>query len=120
MADFLRCTRDLIALRKALPDLRSDEITVYPPDEDNRVLAFLRAGTVVVLSLNESTLHGYQLGMPGPGRWREAFNSDYYDHFPNPWVVGSGSVDASGPARHGFAQSATLTLPANALLVFAH
>jgi 1,4-alpha-glucan branching enzyme len=121
MADFLRCTRDLIALRKALPGLRSDEIRVYPPDEDNRVLAFLRADAVVVLSLNESTLHGYQLGMPGPGRWREAFNSDYYDHFPNPWVAGNGgSVDASGPARHGFAQSATLTIPANALLVFAH
>jgi len=29
-----------------------------------------------------------------------------------------GGVDATGPARHGFEQSATLTVPANALLVF--
>ena len=112
MADFLRCTRDLIALRRAVPALRSDDIGVYPPDEESRVLAYRRGDSaVVVLSFNETTLHGYELGFPRPGRWREAFNSDYYDHFPNPWVAGNGGVvDASGPAR--------LTIPANAMLVF--
>ncbi|MGX6603735.1 alpha amylase C-terminal domain-containing protein [Micromonosporaceae bacterium Da 78-11] len=96
MADFLRYTRDLIALRKELPALRAEPITVYPADEDNRVLAFQRwvpwAGqdVVVVLSLNESTLDDYELGLPRRGRWREALNSDYYDTFPNPSVTGNG------------------------------
>ena len=121
MADFLRCNTDLIALRRSLPALRSDSITVYPPDEHHRVLAFLRGDVLVVLSLNETTLHGYELGMPQPGRWREVFNSDWYDHWPNPWVAGNaGAIEAAGPGRHGFAWSATLTIPANSLLVFAY
>jgi 1,4-alpha-glucan branching enzyme len=126
MVDFLRFTHDLIALRRSLPALRAEPIAVFPPDEDNRVLAFQRwvpwAGqdVVVVLSLNESTLRGYRLGFPQPGAWREVFNSDYYDNFPNPWVAGNaGAVEADGPGLHGFAQSATLTIPANGLLVFA-
>ena len=126
MVDFLRFTHDLIALRRSLPALRADPVVAYPPDEDNRVLAYQRwvpwAGqdVVVVLSLNESTLRGYRLGFPQPGRWREVFNSDYYDNFPNPWVAGNaGAVEADGPALHGFDHSATLTIPANGLLVFA-
>jgi 1,4-alpha-glucan branching enzyme len=126
MADFRRCTRDLIALRRAQPALRADPITVFRSDDANRVLAFQRwvpgvgADVVVVASFNESTMTGYELGFPCPGRWCEVFNSDAYDFFPNPWVSGNGGgVDADGPPRHGFGQSARLTLPANSLLVFA-
>jgi 1,4-alpha-glucan branching enzyme len=119
MTDFLRFTSDLTALRRRLPDLRGDDVAVYSVDERNRVLAFRRTGVVVVVSLSESTLHGYELGFPGPGPWREVFNSDFYDHFPNPWVAGNfGFVRAPGPPMHGCEQSATLTIPANALLVF--
>jgi len=125
MADFRRCTRDLIHLRRELPALRADPIASYSADQANRVLAVQRwmpgAGrdVVVVASLNESTLDAYELGLPWPGRWREAFNSDAYDMFPNPWVAGNGGgVVADGPPRHGFAQSARLTVPANAILVF--
>jgi 1,4-alpha-glucan branching enzyme len=119
MMDFLRFTGDLIALRRRWGGLRGDDVTVYSVDERNRVVAFQRTDVVVVMSLSESTLHGYELGFPGPGPYREAFNSDYYDHFPNPWVSGNlGFVRASGPPMHGCGQSATLTIPANGLLVF--
>ena len=125
MADFRRFTRDLIHLRTAEPALRADPIAVHPPDEHNRVLAFRRwvpgAGhdVLVVVSLNESTLYGYELGFPAPGRWCERLNSDVYDHFPNPQVAGNnGAVVADGPPRHGYDQSARLTIPANSVLVF--
>jgi 1,4-alpha-glucan branching enzyme len=119
MTDFLRFTSDLIALRRRLSGLRGDDVTVYSVDERNRVVAFQRTDAVVVMSLSESTLHGYELGFPGPGPYREAFNSDYYDHFPNPWVGGNlGVVRASGRPLHGCGQSAPLTIPANGLLVF--
>ena len=110
---------------RAQPALRADPVAVYHVDEANRVLAFQRwvpgvgADVVVVASLKESTLFSYELGFPRPGRWREVFNSDVYDNFPNPWVSGNGGeVAADGPPRHGFGQSARLTIGANALLVF--
>ncbi len=126
MGDFHRFTRDLVSLRRRHPALRAEPITVYPPDHGNRVLAFHRwvpgigRDVVVVSSLNESTLHDYVLGMPRGGTWREAFNSDYYDHFPNQLAQGNGgSITADGPARHGMPSSASITIPANSVLVFA-
>jgi 1,4-alpha-glucan branching enzyme len=127
MADFHRCVRDLIALRRRYGALRADSLTVYPPDNTNRVAVYQRwmdsvgGDVVVVLSLCESTFydHSYAVGMPQPGHWQEVFNSDFYDHFPNPMVQGNpGGVVADGPPRHGMNQSALITIPANAALVF--
>lgn len=127
MSDFHRFARDLIWLRRRQPALRSDPIMVYPPDHDNRVLAFHRwvpgvdRDVLVVASLSESTFydHSYALGFPLPGYWHEVFNSDVYDHFPNPWAQGNGGgASAEGPPMHGMSQSARITIPANSLLVF--
>lgn len=127
-SDFHRFCRDLIWLRRRHSALRSDTITVYPPDNTNRVLAFHRwlpgvgRDVVVVASLRESTFydHSYRLGFPLPGHWHEVFNSDLYDHFANPWVQGNpGGVSTDGGPMHGMAQSAGITIPANSVLVFA-
>jgi 1,4-alpha-glucan branching enzyme len=54
---------------------------------------------LVVASLNETTLDGYPVDLPWPGRLQEVFNSDVYDHFSNPWAAGNGgSVFADGSA----------------------
>jgi 1,4-alpha-glucan branching enzyme len=128
MSDFHRFTRDLISLRRRHPALRSDPVTVYPPDYDNRVLAFHRwvpavgRDVVVVVSLHESTFHdhGYGLGFPLPGHWHEVFNSDVYDHFANPWAQGNpGGIDADEQPMNGLPHSARITIPANSMLVFA-
>jgi 1,4-alpha-glucan branching enzyme len=131
MRDFLRFTRELIWLRRRHPALRGEGVNPYYAHNDNRVLAFQRwvegAGrdVVVVASLRESTWWRYELGFPQPGHWHEVFNSDAYDSLPptggyNPWAVGNpGGVDANGPPRDGMPCSATLVLPANAVLCFA-
>ena len=68
----------------------------------------------------ETTWHGYELGFPFPGLWRERFNSDVYDHWVNPQVAGNGgSVVAGGRGLHGFAASAPIVIPANGVVVFA-
>jgi len=75
---------------------------------------------VVVASLNEFTFYGYRVGFPGSGRWREVFNSDFYDHLPNPIVAGNGGqIFADGPPAQGLPNSASIVIPANAVLVFA-
>jgi hypothetical protein len=69
MADFHRCTRDLVHLRRALPALRADRLHVFHVNPEARVLAFHRwvpgegRDVVVVLSLREATFydHSYQL-----------------------------------------------------------
>jgi 1,4-alpha-glucan branching enzyme len=61
--------------------------------------------------------YDYTIGLPFAGRWRELFNSDYYVNFPNPAVVGNGAVQAGGGPLDGFAASATLTLPANGVII---
>jgi 1,4-alpha-glucan branching enzyme len=130
MRDFRRFTTALAWLRRKHPALRGEGINPYYIHDDNRVLAFQRwvAGVgrdiVVVVSLAESTWWRYDLGMPVGGHWHEVFNSDAYDSMPehgyNPGAAGNpGGIDAIGPPRDGMPFSATLTIPANGLLVFA-
>lgn len=126
MRDHLAFTRDLVRLRRRHPALRSESVNPYYVHNDNRILAVHRwlegigRDVVVVASLNEATFDRYELGLPQPGKWLEVFNSDYYDHLPNPWVAGNGGViEAWSTPRDGFPASATLRIPANSLLVFA-
>jgi 1,4-alpha-glucan branching enzyme len=127
MVDFHRFTRELIWLRRRYPALRADGLYVYPLAQDGRVIAVQRwipdvgRDVVVIASFAESSFTGdYELGFPRPGQWREVFNSDYFDNFPNPAVQGNaGGVVADGPPRHGLPTSARITVPANGLVVFA-
>jgi 1,4-alpha-glucan branching enzyme len=126
MTDFLRFTQELIGVRRAHPALRGEGCTIIHVHDDNRVLAFQRwvdgvgSDVVVVCSLNERTWYDYDIGFPGTGRWLEVFNSDVYDNWVNPIVTGNGgAVDADGPPMHGLPNSASVTIPANGLLVFA-
>lgn len=126
MQDFLRFTRELIALRKHQPGLRGDGLNVFHVHNVNRVLAFHRwvggvgRDVVVVVSLNEATWWGYDLGFPRRGRWAEVFNSDVYDNWVNPWTAGNpGGVWAGGPPLHGLPASARVVIPANGMVVFA-
>ena len=128
MSDQHRFTRDLLWLRRRHPALRGEGINVFHVDNDNRVIAFHRwiPGTgrdvVVVASLNESTFydHSYRLGFPLGGHWNEVFNSDVYDQWVNPNAQGNfGGVTADGGGWGGLPHSASVTLPANSILVFA-
>lgn len=126
MRDFLRFTRELIALRRQQPALRAEGYARIHVHDENRVLAFQRwvpgAGgdVVVVASLATTTKFGYEIGFPSGGQWWEVFNSDVYERWVNPNAQGNGGgVVADGPGRHGLSHSAALTLPANALLIFA-
>jgi 1,4-alpha-glucan branching enzyme len=127
MRDFLRFTRELIQLRWQLPALRDEGFRVVHVHDANRVLAFHRwvpgegHDVMVVLNLANFNRFGYRIGFPTGGNWREVFNSDVYDNWVNPQVVGNaGAVSADEMPVHGFSYSAALTLPANSLLIFNH
>lgn len=124
--DFLRFTRELIGLRWRLPALRGEGFRVVLSSDRDRVLAFHRwvpgegHDVLIVVSLTDFNRYGYRIGFPAGGEWREMFNSDVYDHWVNPQVTGNGGAIFADPTPlHQFGYSATLTLPANSLLVFA-
>ena len=126
MTDHLRFTRELIHLRRRLVGLRGQGFRAVHVHDQNRVLAFHRwvegAGddVIVVVHLAPFNRFDYRIGFPRGGPWREVFNSDVYESWVNPHVVGNGgSVFAEPQPLHEFGHSAALTLPANSLLVFA-
>jgi 1,4-alpha-glucan branching enzyme len=125
MSDQLRFTQDFIRLRWNQPALRSQNINPFYANNPDRIVAFHRwvdgAGrdVVVVASLNDNPLFGYQLGFPRGGRWAELFNSDVYDNWVNPLAVGNGGgIGASGGPLHNLPCSAAITIPPRAILVF--
>jgi len=91
-------------------------------DSSQSVIAFVRrAGErflVVVLNFTPVVRHGYRIGVPEPGIYREILNSDstYYQGSD----VSNGVHIASEPrAAMGHAQSLALTLPPLGGLVLA-
>jgi 1,4-alpha-glucan branching enzyme len=126
MVDHLRFARELMGVRWNQPALRGQGFRVVHAHNENRVLAFHRwvegegRDVLVVVHLSPNNRFNYRIGFPGPGFWREVFNSDVYENWVNPNVAGNGTgVNADQDGMHGFAQSASLLLPANSILIFA-
>ena len=126
MLDHLRFTRELIDLRWRYPGLRGQGFRVVHVHDENRVLAFQRWGegeghdVLVIAHLATFSRFGYRIGFPGGGEWREVFNSDVYENWVNPDVVGNGGRAVAEPEPlHGLGYSARLVLPANSVLIFA-
>ncbi|WFU44148.1 alpha amylase C-terminal domain-containing protein [Bradyrhizobium sp. CB82] len=125
MKDHLHFMQDAVEKRRRHPALRGFEARPFYVCEKDRVIAVHRwieavgRDVVVVSSLSDSTYYDYEIGFPSAGRWLEAFNSDAYDHWENPWIVGNGGqIFAEGRGLHGFSASASLVVPANSVLLF--
>jgi 1,4-alpha-glucan branching enzyme len=125
MTDMHRCVRDLITLRRNFSALRFGSTRVVHLDVMGRVIALHRwvegrgEDVLIVVCLRDRTHERYRIGLPQPGIWREALNTDVYDNWVNPMIAGNGgSVVSATLPWHGFAQSAEMVLPANAVLIF--
>jgi 1,4-alpha-glucan branching enzyme len=123
--DYLRFTQDLVRLRRNQPALRSDSLRVSRAHSIDRVMAIHRwiegqgADLLIALNLQEFNRFGYRIGFPGGGFWREIFNSDFYEQFPNPGTTGNnGGITAEEVPWDGMPASAEITLPANGFVVF--
>ena len=126
MLDHVRFTGELLTMCRNTPGLRGQGFRTVHAHDQNRVLAFHRwvegAGhdVIVVVYLAPFNWFGYRIGFPGGGEWREVFNSDVYEHWVNPVVIGNGGRVVADPhPLHDLGYSAALVLPANSLLIFA-
>ncbi len=87
-----------------------------PNDAANNVLAFARFAAdservlVCVCNLSPVPREGYRVGMPRPGRWREALNTDAAP-YGGTGVGNADAVEAEGVPWHDQPFSAEVSLP---------
>jgi 1,4-alpha-glucan branching enzyme len=87
-----------------------------PNDVDNNVFAYVRASdggfryVVCVANLSPVPRHGYRLGLPREGRWRELLNTDSASYGGSDLGNPGGVVTEPIP-WHGQQQSAEVSLP---------
>ncbi|MFZ5658160.1 MAG: 1,4-alpha-glucan branching protein GlgB [Pseudomonadota bacterium] len=119
VADLSRLYRSLPALHRGDFDAQGfDWIDCH--DAPHSVISFLRRHrgqhVAVVLNCTPVPRHGYRLGLPVPGRWRERLNTD--SHWYGGSDMGNGGVVVAGSdAWQGLPCSAQLSLPPLAALV---
>ncbi|MDG4648888.1 1,4-alpha-glucan branching protein GlgB [Roseibacterium sp. SDUM158017] len=126
-----RLVRDLNTLYRAEPALHVGDADpggfqwIEADDAERSVYAWLRRGgpddpnAVVICNFTPVERRGYRVGLPAAGRWREALNTDA-GIYGGGGRGNMGAVDAAGPAHHGQASSAELTLPPFSTLILVH
>jgi len=124
----LACVGDLARLYHTEPALHDGDTDPHGfqwidcTDWEASVIAYLRRArdgraAVVVANLTPVVRHGYRIGVPHGGGWREAFNSDAAA-YGGSGVGNLGGVDAESRAMHGLDHSIALTLPPLSIEVF--
>src|SRR5262249_8197679 len=94
---------------------------VIGDDRENSVFAFLRHGNddnsmmLVICNMTPVPRHGYGVGVPRPGYWREVINTDAAIYGGSNMGNGGG-VSTTPRQMHGEAQALYLTLPPLATL----
>jgi 1,4-alpha-glucan branching enzyme len=123
-----RWVADLNALYRREPALHQRDFSpegfewIDANDSDNSVLTFLRRGDdgaplVVACNFTPVPRPGYRVGLPQPGGWREVINSDAAI-YGGSGVGNMGRVESEAVSWHGREQSALMTLPPLAVVMF--
>jgi 1,4-alpha-glucan branching enzyme len=90
-------------------------------DAEHSVLAFMRLGRhegeriIVVCNFTPVPRHGYRVGVPGAGVWRELLNSDATE-YGGSGLGNLGRVQALSAPAHGQPYAIDLTLPPLSIL----
>ena len=126
-----RLVQDLNALYHKTPALYRHDTEaegfrwIEANDTDNSVYSFLRLGSnqdplVLVVSHFTPLPHSeYRIGVPGPGIYREVFNSDAAIYGGSN-MGNAGAVEAVPIPSHGFPYSVQLVIPPLATMLFEH
>ena len=116
-----RLVDDLNAAYRGLPALWREDFLpagfswIDANDAFGNVVSFLRfaegsPAVACVVNFSGDPHHDYRVGLPRPGRWREAINSDATE-YGGSGAGNLGAVRAVAEPWHGRPASATLTVP---------
>jgi 1,4-alpha-glucan branching enzyme len=129
-AGVLRLVRDLNTVYKDTEALYSQDSDpagfewIDANDAPGNTLSFLRYGAdgqvlACVANFAGTPHHGYRIGLPRGGRWRELINTDF-EGYGGSGVGNLGGVDAVAESWHGQPYSATLSAPPLGTVWFVH
>ena len=130
-AGLRRCVGDLNRLYRGLPALHVLDCQhegfqwLVVDDAANSVFAWLRRGgtadrpVAVMCNFTPVPRHGYRIGLPFAGRWREVLNTDAA-LYGGSGLGNFGAVEATGNPAHGMPASAEFLLPPLATLYFVY
>ncbi|MCG2583735.1 1,4-alpha-glucan branching protein GlgB [Massilia sp. TS11] len=115
-----RLVKDLNAVYTAYPALHARDCDprgfawIAHDDRANSVLSFVRYDeqgdfVIVVCNFTPVVRHGYRIGVPAAGRYREIINTDASIYGGS--GVGNGDLHTEAIGAHGQADSLALTLP---------
>jgi 1,4-alpha-glucan branching enzyme len=119
---------DLNRLYSAEPALHATDADpagfcwVVGDDARNSIYGFVRqtadgrSHLLVVSNMTPVPRHGYRVGVPKPGHWREVLNTDE-SPYGGSGLGNDGGVTTEGIATQGHGESLTLTLPPLATIV---
>jgi 1,4-alpha-glucan branching enzyme len=125
-----RLLRDLNHLYRETPALHQRDFTpdgfewIEHNDAQRSVLAFVRRGhdarrfIVVVCNFTPTVQHGYRIGVPEPGVYRERINTDSAHYGGSNVGAPYGEITAEPIAWHGRPHSIGMTLPPLATVFF--
>ncbi|APW38238.1 1,4-alpha-glucan branching enzyme [Rhodoferax koreense] len=125
-----RLVRDLNRLYRDTPALHELDCSpegfewIEHNDAQHSVLSFVRKGSargshvLVVCNFTPEVRHGYRVGVPGAGVYRERLNTDSEHYGGSNTGTPLGAASSEPVAWHGRAQSLLLTLPPLATLMF--
>jgi len=91
-------------------------------DADSSVFSFLRRGKnqddllICIFNCTPVVRHGYRIGVPKSGTYREVINTDSYSYGGSN-AGNAGFVQAAGVKAHGLPYSVSLTLPPLSALI---
>ncbi len=126
-----RCVRDLNRLYREVPALHARDCEpegfqwIVVDDAKQSVFAWIRRGdawdppVAVICNFTPVPRHGYRIGLPRTGRWRELLNTDA-SVYGGSGIGNLGAVQADPLPSHGFPASATVLLPPLATLYLQH
>ncbi|HEY8756092.1 MAG TPA: 1,4-alpha-glucan branching protein GlgB [Candidatus Dormibacteraeota bacterium] len=83
---------------------------------DQSVASFVRLdangtpGVACIANFSPEVHHGFRIGLPAPGAWREVINTDAHD-YGGSGQGNMGMVETEPTGWHGFEQSALITVP---------
>lgn len=124
-----KLVHDLNRLYRATPALWQRDFDgggfewIEHEDAQHSVLSFIRRGrdarfVVVVANFTPGVQHGYRVGVPQPGIYRERLNTDSEHYGGSNVGTLHGQVTAEPVAWHGRSHSLVLTLPPLATVFF--